>query len=143
MENFTPWSSFAGGALIGLAGAAMLGLHGRIAGISGIFSGLLKPTAGDVAWRASFVGGLVVAGAVYAAFAPQAFHIGIVRSPGAIVLAGLLVGVGTRLGSGCTSGHGVCGISRLSRRSIAATVTFMATGAMAAAVVTQLLGGVV
>jgi len=113
--------------LIGLAAAMFVLLNGRIAGISGVVGGLLKPVQGDVAWRAAFVLGLVGAPWVYALFAalPQPR---IDASFGALVLAGLLVGVGTRYGSGCTSGHGVCGLARLSPRSLVATVTFMAAG---------------
>jgi len=126
-NQFIPWSALAGGMLIGLAAAMFVLLNGRIAGISGVVGGLLKPVQGDVAWRAAFVLGLVGAPWVYALFAalPQPR---IDASFGALVLAGLLVGVGTRYGSGCTSGHGVCGLARLSPRSLVATVTFMAAG---------------
>jgi uncharacterized membrane protein YedE/YeeE len=114
-------------------------LNGRIAGISGVIGGLLKPAAGDVAWRAAFVIGLIGAPLVYALFAavpkPQ-----IAAEYGALVLAGLLVGIGTRYGSGCTSGHGVCGLSRLSPRSLAATVTFMAAGFATVFVTRHLIG---
>jgi len=124
---FTPWSSLVGGAVIGVAAAMLVLLNGRIAGISGILGGILKPVTGDVAWRAAFILGLVGAPWVYALWGafprPQ-----IDASAGALVLAGLLVGVGTRYGAGCTSGHGVCGLSRLSPRSLAATATFMAAG---------------
>ena len=143
MEHFTPWESLGGGALIGLAAAALLAFNGRMAGISGILGGALAPAPGDVSWRLSFLIGLVAAGAGGAMLAPGAFEMGIVRSPGALVGAGLLVGVGTHVGSGCTSGHGVCGISRLSGRSLAATLTFMATGALVAGIVSRFFGGVV
>ena len=136
---FTPWSALAGGVLIGIAAAMFALLNGRIAGISGVVGGLLRPMAGDVAWRAAFVIGLVGAPLVYALFAvlpkPQ-----IAAEYGALVLAGLLVGVGTRYGSGCTSGHGVCGLSRLSPRSLVATVTFMAAGFVTVYVTRHLLG---
>ena len=126
-NEFTPWSALAGGALIGLAAAMFVLLNGRIAGISGVIGGLVKPVKGDVAWRAAFVLGLVGAPWVYALFAvlprPR-----IDASLGALVVAGLLVGVGTRYGSGCTSGHGVCGLARLSPRSLVATVAFMGAG---------------
>ena len=125
--HFTPWPALAGGALIGLAAALFLLLNGRIAGISGVLGGLLKPVSGDIAWRAAFVLGLVAAPLVYGLFArlpvPQ-----IDADHAALVVAGLLVGVGTRYGSGCTSGHGVCGVSRLSPRSLVATASFMAAG---------------
>ena len=126
-NEFTPWSALAGGMMIGLAAAMFVLLNGRIAGISGVVGGLLKPVEGDVAWRAAFVLGLVGAPWVYTLFAalPQPR---IDASFGALVIAGLLVGVGTRYGSGCTSGHGVCGLARLSPRSLVATVTFMAAG---------------
>ena len=126
-NHFTPWSALAGGALIGLAAALFLLLNGRIAGISGVLGGLFKPTSGDIVWRIAFVLGLVGAPLVYGLFAvlptPQ-----IQASNAALVAAGLLVGVGTRYGSGCTSGHGVCGLSRLSPRSLVATACFMGTG---------------
>ena len=124
---FTPWSALAGGALIGLAAALFVMLNGRIAGISGVLGGLLKPVKGDIAWRAAFVLGLVGAPLVYRLFLvlpkPQ-----IDAEYAALIGAGLLVGVGTRYGSGCTSGHGVCGLSRLSPRSLVATAVFMAVG---------------
>ena len=124
---FTPWSALIGGMLIGLAAAMFALLNGRIAGISGVLGGLLKPVRGDVGWRAAFVLGLVAAPLVYALFvALPAVQIDV--GYGALIAAGLLVGVGTRYGSGCTSGHGVCGLSRLSPRSLVATLTFMGGG---------------
>ena len=124
---FTPWSSLAGGALIGIAAAMFALLNGRIAGISGVLGGLFRPVRGDVGWRTAFVTGLLSAPLLY-------LLVGKVLRPqidagyAALVLAGLLVGVGTRYGSGCTSGHGVCGLSRLSGRSLAATAAFMGAG---------------
>ena len=124
---FTPWSSLFGGMLIGLAAAIFVLLNGRIAGISGVLGGLLTPVRGDVLWRVAFVGGIVVAPLIYALF--QALPlVQIDADYAALVVAGLLVGVGTRYGAGCTSGHGVCGLSRLSIRSLAATATFMGAG---------------
>lgn len=124
---FTPWTSLAGGLLIGVAAAMFVLLNGRIAGISGVLGGLLRPARGDIAWRAAFVLGLVAAPAVYAVFATVPMpHID--ADWGVLSLAGLLVGVGTRYGSGCTSGHGVCGLSRLSPRSLVATLAFMGAG---------------
>ena len=125
--------------LIGLAAALFVLLNGRIAGISGVIGGLLKPVKDDVAWRAVFVLGLVSAPWVYALFAalPQPR---IDASFGALVIAGLLVGVGTRYGSGCTSGHGVCGLARLSLRSLVATVAFMTAGFATVFVTRHLLG---
>jgi len=131
MQNFTPVSSTLGGVLIGLSATAMLMLNGRITGISGILSGILRPLPGETSWRALFLAGLLLGGALAAGFAPGS--IGATPRPFAIaILAGLLVGVGTGLGNGCTSGHGVCGISRGSTRSIVATATFMATGVITA-----------
>ena len=136
---FTPWASLAGGALIGLAAGLFVLLNGRVAGISGIVGGLLRPTRGDVGWRASFVAGLVGAPAVWLLFTalpkPQ-----IDAGWGALVVAGLLVGIGTRYGAGCTSGHGVCGLSRLSPRSLVATLAFMAAGFVTVFVLRHLLG---
>ena len=126
--NFTPGPALAGGILIGLASVWLLLAHGRIAGISGIFNGLLLPKAGDTAWRWAFVLGLIAAGFLDQAVFGAAALPGSGLSIGWIVLAGLLVGFGTRLGSGCTSGHGVCGNSRFSLRSQVATLTFIAVG---------------
>ena len=143
MADFSILPPLLGGALLGLAAAWLMLFHGRIAGISGITSGLLAPQAGEVGWRAAFVVGLMVGGLAQALLLPGALEMTIDRSAAAIVVAGLLVGFGTKLGSGCTSGHGVCGVSRLSRRSLVATVTFMAAGALTAAVVTHGFGGAV
>jgi len=136
--NFTPWSALAGGLVIGAAAALFLLLNGRIAGISGILGGLFRPMPGDRAWRVAFVVGLLFSPALYGMFA---------RLPGAtieagypvLILAGLLVGAGTRYGSGCTSGHGVCGLSRLSPRSFAATGAFMAAGFATVFIIRHLL----
>ncbi len=124
---FTPYAALGGGMLIGLAAAMFVLLNGRIAGISGVVGGLLRPHKGDLSWRAAFVLGMVVSPTVFALFATVPVP-RIDAQYMALVAAGLLVGVGTRVGSGCTSGHGVCGLSRLSPRSLAATVTFMGTG---------------
>jgi len=124
---FTPLASLAGGALIGIAAAMFVLLNGRIAGISGVLGGLLKPVKGDIAWRVAFVLGLVGASAVYVLFAAVPVP-RIDAGWAALVVAGLLVGAGTRYGAGCTSGHGVCGLSRLSPRSLVATLTFMGAG---------------
>ena len=121
--------ALAGGALIGLAVAALLLGNGRVAGISGIVGGLLRPTPGEWEWRAFFVVGLLAGGAVARALVPASVSGATTGSLPVLALAGLLVGVGTRISGGCTSGHGVCGVSRLSIRSIVATVTFMAVGA--------------
>lgn len=138
-NTFTPWTAFAGGMLIGLAAALFVLLNGRIAGISGILGGLMRPAGGDIAWRAAFIVGLVAAPLVYLLFAalprPQ-----IDASYGALVAAGLLVGIGTRYGSGCTSGHGVCGLARLSPRSLVATLAFMGAGFVTVFVARHLFG---
>lgn len=137
--NAILWAT-AGGALIGLASAMMMLFQGRIAGISGIFAGLLSPTRGDLLWRALFVGGLALGGLLMFALQPDLFPSSFSTSAPATIAAGLLVGFGTRLGSGCTSGHGICGISRFSARSIAATLTFIATGAATVYITHHLLG---
>lgn len=124
---FTPWSALAGGLLIGLAAVMFALLNGRIAGISGVLGGLLKPARGDVGWRAAFILGLVLAPLTYGIFAALP-ALQIDAGYGLLIAAGLLVGVGTRYASGCTSGHGVCGLSRLSPRSLVATLTFMGAG---------------
>jgi uncharacterized membrane protein YedE/YeeE len=124
---FTPASALAGGVMIGLAAAALLLLNGRIAGISGILGGLLQLQSGDRAWRWAFLLGLVGAPWIYAFFRPLPVS-SVDASWPLLIIAGLLVGIGTRYGGGCTSGHGVCGLARLSPRSLAATLAFMATG---------------
>ncbi len=131
----------AGGALIGLGAGLLFLLNGRIAGVSGIVGGLFSPKPGEVGWRAAFVGGLLLAGVALPPLLPHAFDNPTNRSYPALIAAGLLVGIGTRLGNGCTSGHGVCGVARLSRRSMAATLTFMAAGGLAATAFGYLMGG--
>jgi uncharacterized membrane protein YedE/YeeE len=127
--HFTPWASLAGGVLIGIAAAMLVLLNGRIAGISGIVGGLLAtPRRGEVAWRVAFVVGLLAAPTVWLMFAPTAAP-RIEAGTSTLLMAGLLVGLGTAYGSGCTSGHGVCGLARLSPRSAVATLAFMACGA--------------
>jgi uncharacterized membrane protein YedE/YeeE len=137
---FTPATAFAGGLLIGLAAAILVLCNGRIAGISGILGGLLRPATGDIGWRLAFLAGLVGAPLVYALVAalprPQ-----IDAGWGTLMVAGLLVGLGTRYGAGCTSGHGVCGLSRLSPRSLVATLAFMGAGFATVYVVRHLLNG--
>lgn len=118
-----------GGALIGLSASLMLAFNGRVAGVSGMVGGLLQPSPGEWSWRALFLAGLAVGGLVAAATLPGAFSAS-AASTGSVLVAGLLVGFGSRVGNGCTSGHGVCGISRLSPRSVAATLTFITTGAL-------------
>jgi uncharacterized membrane protein YedE/YeeE len=125
--HFTPWASLIGGIAIGLAAAVLVLVSGRIAGISGILGGLLAPSRGDIAWRIAFIAGLLFAPAVYR-LSDRLPTPTIEAGYPLLLLAGLLVGMGTRYGSGCTSGHGVCGLSRLSPRSLAATVAFMLAG---------------
>lgn len=124
---FTPLPALIGGALIGVAAAAFITLNGRIAGVSGILGGLLRPARGDVGWRVAFVAGLLAAPLAYRVIAPLP-AVQLDAGYGQLVLAGLIVGLGTRYGAGCTSGHGVCGISRLSPRSLIATAAFMIAG---------------
>ncbi len=137
---FTPWPALLGGALIGLSASTLLVFDGRVAGISGIVGGLFRSGRGEAGWRAAFLAGLLLAGAVLSWLMPSAVA---ARSPGVhgigVVVAGLLVGFGTQLGGGCTSGHGVCGLSRWSPRSLVAVVTFMATGAFAVLFVRNVL----
>ena len=128
MENFTPISGLIGGLLIGLATTLMLLLNGRIAGISGIVGGLLTRKGSEVGWRAMFVAGLLLGAFVYMLATGGALPVRIEASLPIVVVAGLLVGFGTRLGSGCTSGHGVSGLARFSKRSIVATSIFMGAG---------------
>lgn len=135
------WLALAGGVLIGLSATLLLWLDGRIAGVSGIAGGVLFPRPGDIAWRVAFLVGLVVAAGAYMAFVPGALQPRVDFPRAGLVLAGLLVGFGTRMGNGCTSGHGVCGLGRLSPRSLAAVVTFMATAIATTFVVRHAWGG--
>jgi uncharacterized membrane protein YedE/YeeE len=128
MHNFTPISALIGGALIGLAAALLLLLNGRIAGVSGIIGSLLNSSAGDRAWRGAFVAGLIAGPLAYQLIAGERLAITIDANLTLLILGGLLVGFGTGLGSGCTSGHGICGIARLSTRSLIATAVFMLFG---------------
>lgn len=141
MENFTPLSALIGGSLIGLSAVLFMLLNGRIAGVSGIAGGLIAPVAGDWQWRLAFVLGLICGPLVFMALGGQLPDIQFpVSSTFALAAAGLIVGFGTRLGGGCTSGHGVCGVSRLSPRSIVATVAFMFTGFATVYIIRHLLG---
>jgi uncharacterized membrane protein YedE/YeeE len=138
-QSFSPVPATAGGALIGLAASILILLNGRVAGISGIVSGLLRPRRGDIAWRAMFIAGLAAAAGLRFLL-PSISAMQIDASYPVLCIAGLLVGIGTRLGSGCTSGHGVCGLARLSPRSLAATGAFMAAGVATVYVMRHLLG---
>jgi len=138
-NHFTPALSLAGGILLGLASALFILVNGRILGISGIVGGLFSPKAGDVAWRVAFVLGLMAAPLLYAGLRGP-WEVRIEAGWGTVVAAGLLVGIGTRYASGCTSGHGVCGLSRLSPRSLVATLSFMAAGFLVVYLVRHALG---
>jgi uncharacterized membrane protein YedE/YeeE len=141
MANFTPISAAIGGALIGLAAVLLMLFNGRIAGISGIMDGLVNPRTDDRLWRAAFIVGLIAA-PLAAALAGHAIPMPqMPTSMITIAVAGLLVGFGTRLGSGCTSGHGICGIARLSPRSIAATMVFMVAAIVVVALMRHVIGG--
>jgi hypothetical protein len=142
LAALSPLLPLAGGALIGLAAALLWMGSGRIAGISGIVGGLLQRCTGDRGWRVAFIGGLLSAGIAAAVIAPGALASTLERSPGALALAGLLVGFGARLGNGCTSGHGVCGVGRWSTRSLVATAVFMGTGVLTVLFVRLVFGGV-
>ena len=141
MANFTPLSAAIGGVLIGLSAVLLMLLTGRIAGISGIFSGLLNLRGEDKGWRIAFLAGLIlapiIAGWIGYGMAPPTLPANWVI----ITAAGLLIGFGTRLGGGCTSGHGICGVGRLSLRSIAATIVFMTTAVITVAITHHVLGG--
>ncbi|MDH4991504.1 YeeE/YedE family protein [Aquamicrobium lusatiense] len=141
MTEFTPITSLAGGALIGLAAVLLMALHGRIAGISGIVGGILPPVATDWGWRAAFLAGAIAAPALIIALTGHDIAFASTTPTFWLIVSGLIVGVGVTLGSGCTSGHGVCGIARLSVRSIAATLTFMATTGITVYVVRHIVGG--
>lgn len=142
MENFTPVSALIGGLLIGLSAVLLLGMNGRIAGISGIVGSLWRPERGEVAWRIAFIVGLL-GGALGYRFAvgAEAAAIELTSSWPLLVVAGLLVGFGTRLGSGCTSGHGVCGLARLSPRSLTATSVFILVAAITVFIARHVVGG--
>lgn len=136
---FTPWSAGIGGVVIGIAAALLVLVNGRVAGISGIVGGMLLPRAGDFAWRLAFVAGLLLAPLAYATAAALPSVAIEARYP-VLIAAGLLVGIGTRFAGGCTSGHGVCGLSRLSPRSLVATLSFMAAGFITVFVVRHTIG---
>lgn len=141
--NFTPYSALLGGALIGLSAAVLLLFKGRIAGISGIAGGVILPEKGDIPWRILFLVGLVVGGVLYQLFgiSPSVENIQPVTGKVGLILAGLLVGIGSALGTGCTSGHGICGLARRSVRSLVATLTFMLTAMITVFIVRHLVGG--
>lgn len=141
MENFTPFSALAGGALIGLSATVLLLLNGQMAGVSGVLSGLFGPMRGDIAWRVLFLAGLVLGAVLFRGIPSAAVAIEIEASLPVLIGGGLLVGFGTRMGGGCTSGHGVCGVARLSPRSIVATLIFLGFGMASVFVVRHLWAG--
>ncbi len=140
MSQFTPYTALGGGLLIGLSAVLLLYFNGRIAGVSGILNGALARQAGDTAWRVAFIVGMLAGGGAFWWFTPHAFEPRQGFPVGLLLVAGFLVGFGTRLGSGCTSGHGVCGLGRRSLRSLVATVTFVGCGMLTVYVVRHLLG---
>jgi uncharacterized membrane protein YedE/YeeE len=140
MTDFTPLASLLGGALIGLSAVLLMALHGRIAGMTGILSGIVLPLAPDWQWRAAFLAGAVVAPLVYVAGAGE-IPFGVPVSTGMLVVGGFLVGIGVTFGNGCPSGHGICGIARLSPRSIAAVAAFMAAAFVTVFIVRHVIGG--
>ncbi len=139
MENFTPYSAFLGGSLIGLSAALLMYFNGRIAGISGMIAGAFDFKNSENHWRLFFLGGLILAAVIFNLFAP---HVPATysRSTLLLIISGIFVGYGTRLGNGCTSGHAVCGMARLSIRSIAATITFMAIAILTVFIIRHLFG---
>ena len=148
MENFTPLTASIGGVLIGLAATTLLFTQGRIAGISGIMGGLLRPSSGDGLWRILFLLGLIIGAASYPFFSGDIdsinmnpYHLSDNIHMGALIIGGLLVGFRTQIGSGCTSGHGVCGLGRFSTRSLTATIVFMSTAGLTVFAIRTILGG--
>ena len=141
MENFTPYLSLAGGALIGISASILMYLNGRIAGISGIVAGVFSASSiTEKAWRLAFVIGLVIGGAIYMHFFPITIAPREFMSTELLIVGGLVIGFGTAMGSGCTSGHGICGISRFSLRSLVATATFLLSGIVTVYVFKQIIG---
>ncbi len=141
MDTFNPISALLGGLLIGASAALFLVLNGRIAGVSGILGGLIHPARSEIGWRLAFLAGLFAAPLLYVALGGALPPIRVTPSIGLLIVAGLIVGFGTRLGAGCTSGHGVCGIGRGSPRSLAATAVFMITAILTVFITRHVLGG--
>jgi uncharacterized membrane protein YedE/YeeE len=141
MEGFTPVLSTIGGAMIGLAAILLLLTNGRIAGISGITAGVLHPSQGNTLWRAVFLAGMLAGAGLIAVFHPAAMALRFDVSNAAILLGGFLVGIGTRIGNGCTSGHGVCGVGRLAPRSIVASAVFFTTAVITTWLIRHVTGG--
>jgi uncharacterized protein len=141
MTEFTPYASLFGGALIGLSAVLLMYFHGRIAGMTGILNGVIPPISRDWQWRAAFLTGAVLAPVIYIFMFGGTVDFAVPVSTLALIIGGFLVGIGVTFGSGCPSGHGVCGISRLSTRSIVATVTFMAAAIVTVFVLRHVIGG--
>lgn len=143
ITEFTPWASLAGGVMIGLAATLLMAFHGRIAGMTGIFAGILPPVSSDWQWRVAFLAGAIIAPAIML-IAGGTIPFAVPVPLWAMIIGGLIVGIGVTVGSGCTSGHGVCGMARLSPRSITATITFMITTAITVYVMRHvfMVGGV-
>jgi uncharacterized membrane protein YedE/YeeE len=140
MSNFTPLASTMGGALLGLSASSLLVFNGRVAGVAGILRGALQPQKGDVAWRVLFLAGLLTGSGAFALLRPESF--GTSPRPLALVIAaGLFVGLGVRISNGCTTGHGICGLSRFSKRSLVATMTFMTAAAATTFICQHAIGG--
>jgi uncharacterized membrane protein YedE/YeeE len=139
MTEFTPFASLVGGILIGLAAILLMALHGRIAGMTGILSGVIPPVTGDWPWRAAFLAGSV-AGPLAYLLAGNEIDFSVPVSTAMMIASGFIVGIGVIFGSGCTSGHGICGIARFSPRSIVATVSFMAAGLVTVYVIRHVIG---
>ena len=139
MENFTPYSAFLGGSLIGFSAALLMYFNGRVAGISGMIAGTFDVKNSANHWRLFFLGGLILAAVIFNLFVPHA-PATYSRSTLLLIISGIFVGYGTRLGNGCTSGHAVCGMARLSIRSIAATITFMAIAILTVFIIRHLFG---
>ncbi|MGJ8528446.1 YeeE/YedE family protein [Maritalea sp.] len=142
MTEFTPLEAILGGSLIGLASVLLMAFHGRIAGMTGILAGMLPPVQADWPWRASFLFGAVLGPVVVSTITGTPVPFENPVSIGAVIVGGIIVGLGVNYGSGCTSGHGVCGMARLSLRSIAATATFMAATFVTVFVIRHLIGGI-
>jgi uncharacterized membrane protein YedE/YeeE len=140
MTDFTPIQSLIGGALIGLSAVLLMALHGRVAGMTGILTGVIPPVASDWRWRAAFLAGAIVAPVIYLA-AGGVIPFEVPVSTGALIFGGLLVGIGVHFGNGCPSGHGICGLARFSPRSLAAVLTFMLTAFATVFVVRHVIGG--
>ena len=141
MTEFTPWLSLSGGALIGLAAVLLMAFHGRIAGLSGMLQALLPPVAQDWGWRAAFLLGAILAPSVIGWLTGWRPDFQVMTPTPWLIIGGLIVGAGVQLGAGCTSGHGVCGMARLSQRSILATITFMITTAATVYIIRHIFGG--